>query len=276
MRIPKALSDWSARQHVELEAMTPALVSSAAAATGLPSAKINILVDRARRSNQLAGGSAHQEAVAQQDVYAANTNPVVSATVGGKQVTGQMLGSWVDIRGHARAQIRFTGVSVRNLVDMFTKEDVRAFFPTARSYFRHATDDGGQAMLENPLLGPPVMYSHVTPEAETRSTDGRVEGGLHSTFVGLVHGGSHLDISEDGKGGVLLDEDTTVSPALSDIPGEKLLESVPFFGAFQWMGRATMEYVGGAAMAAIHEALVPQLALNAMVETLAKRAADEG
>jgi hypothetical protein len=213
------------------------------------------------RSNALLGKSASEATAPQREVFGQS---VVSAAAGGKTVTGEVLGHWVDVRGHARAQLRFTGVSVKNVVEMFTKEDLRSFFPTARSFGRHATADGGQAMLENPMPGPPIMYTVISPD----------EHGIHSTFVGLVHGGSKVNVSDDGHGGVLLDEDTAVTPALSDIPGEKLLESVPLFGTFQRLGREVLEYAGGVALAGLHQALVPRLAIHAMVATLARRAAE--
>ena len=119
-------------------------------------------------------------------------------------------------------------------------------------------------MLENPLPGPPIMYTQIHPDAD----------GIHSTFQGLMYGGSKITLSDDGQGGVLLDENTDVRPNLKGIPGESLLEAVPFFGMFQRAGRELMERTAGAALAQLHAALVPALALDAMVNTLARRAAE--
>ncbi len=145
---------------------------------------------------------------------------------------------------------------------MFLEEEPSGFFPGASSSDRTRTSSGGQQFRMNPLGGPPIMHTRIEPTAD----------GIASTYTGLVKGGAHLRITQQGDVTVI-EETTDVLPNLGALPGVSLLERVPLLGAFPRMMRMGAETVIGAALASVHAGLVARDGGQRIAQTLQRRAA---
>jgi hypothetical protein len=230
MRIPKALNDWAVKQHLQLGALTPAQVTQASAATGLPAAKISAFVDEARASNQLTGASATQAVVPQRDVFAA---PIKVAN------------DYAYTKdGAAYTEFRVQGSSLEEVKAMILNDNLSNF--AGGSSIKVGDTPGRYAF--NPLGGPPGTL---------RDIQENPDGSLALTLRGPIHGGGHVEISAEPNGDVMIREQgIRYQPDLRFIPGagqmEAMAEMVPFFGALPKMFREGMEGIAGAPLAELH------------------------
>jgi hypothetical protein len=151
-------------------------------------------------------------------------------------------------QGTAVSRLEVEGSSVADVRELFLHSQPSDFFPGASSFRRHSTPDGGQQFLENPLGGPPIMHTTISP------TDQGIEG----RFQGLMYGQAPLSIFEQG-GKVIIEETGTIArPNLRFNPLQIAAEAVPFFGAIPRVARELTEFALGTGLAAVHAYKVRQ------------------
>ena len=149
---------------------------------------------------------------------------------------------------------------------MFLEEPPGSFFPGAAAYDRKKTAAGGQEMDENPLGGPPVMHTTISP-----TRDHYAGAGVRGEFTGLIRGEAPVKITQDGNRVIVEETGTIARPNLAAVPPEKVFEALPLLGLFAKAARETTEYVMGTAFAAVHAYKVGDDDAQAMVATLNRR-----
>jgi hypothetical protein len=174
------------------------------------------------------------------------------------QVTGRVQKIGVSV-GTAHARIELEGTSAALVKQMFLTEAPDKFFPSAKSWLRERTKEGGQQFLENPLFPVPIMFSQINPNDE----------GVKGHLVGLISGGGQLRIWDEG-GRTYIEEVATKIHLLNptDLPPWKLAEAVPVFGMFaRGMRRATNAVID-TPLALVHAALISHDNAQTIVRTL--------
>ena len=182
-----------------------------------------------------------------------------------ERITGHVERAWVE-NGQARSRIILENANADEVRQMFLEEHPGKFFPGAAAYGRHRTAAGGQEMYENPLGGPPVMHTTISPVNDRY--DGR---GVRGEFSGLIKGEAPLRIIQDGNRVIVEETGTIAQPNLGALPPQRLMEAMPLLGMFAKAARETTEYVMGTAMAAVHAHKIADDNAVAMVETLNRR-----
>lgn len=175
-------------------------------------------------------------------------------------VRGKVVSTGV-VGGTARSRIELEGTTAAEVKRMFLEEPPGNFFRGAADYARRATEDGGQSFFENPLGGPPVMYTHLRPTAD----------GIAGSFDGLIHGEAPVRITQEGSKTIIEETGTAARPNLGALPPQALLESIPLFGRVARTMRRATENAIGTGLAAVHASIVGADGARTIVDTLNRR-----
>jgi hypothetical protein len=203
--------------------------------------------------------------LAQVAVARAATKPGPTATRARAKVVGELVHAYREGDG-AVTRIRYTNTNPDDVQLMLLTKDPRVFAKPSSTYLRRATATG-QAMLQSPIPGPPIMFTTfdrlMTSPGETLTLVrgiGFMKGG---GLIRAYQEGPHTYVDEPRMTGQL---DLRFVPVAGQAYG--IAELLPGVGSKLRALREWTEYQVGKVTAAVHVQFVSRMSVDGLADAL--------